>query len=383
MQNTKKISAQIIADSVNTQGDRITTYILTFPRFILAELNTHRMFSRNSASSRAIPFDKVVKMVEEDPFIPIAWQKDHKGMQGVEYITGAKEIQYRNSVWLGARDCMIRKAKTLNDKCSYPNNDFDSSYEYGGVTKQLCNRLLEPFMWHTCLLTATEFENFFKQRCPQYIINWYPPHYPEALEPTEGTFKSKKDVLLHTGGQFEGWSEEQWQNVNIGQAEIHMQALAEAMWDAMNESTPKLLQPKEWHLPFGDKINEQEILNNWDQYTYADNMAIAETMSLIKRRVATACCARISYMTFDSEIDYKKDLKLHNDLQDNGHMSPFEHCARAMTLAEYETFVKGKLSLNEFLIEVDKKHAGWCNNFKGFIPYRYIIENKYESNTNF
>ena len=64
MQNTKKISAQIIADSVNTQGDRITTYILTFPRFILAELNTHRMFSRNSASSRAIPFEKMVKMVK-------------------------------------------------------------------------------------------------------------------------------------------------------------------------------------------------------------------------------------------------------------------------------------------------------------------------------
>ena len=76
MQNTKKISAQIIADSVNTQGDRITTYILTFPRFILAELNTHRMFSRNSASSRAIPFEKMVKMVEEDTFIPIAWQKE-------------------------------------------------------------------------------------------------------------------------------------------------------------------------------------------------------------------------------------------------------------------------------------------------------------------
>ena len=375
MQNTKKISAQIIADSVNTQGDRITTYVLTFPRFILAELNTHRMFSRNSASSRAIPFEKMVKMVEEDPFIPIAWQKDHKGMQGNEYWgkedwvvdqPNVSQINVHNCAignWLQARDNAVSLAKQLNSK---------------NITKQLCNRLLEPYMWHTCLLTATEFENFFKQRCPQYIINWYPPHYPEALEPTEGTFKSKKDALLHTGGQCEGWSDEQWQNVNIGQAEIHMQALAEAMWDAMNESTPKLLQPKEWHLPFGDKINEQEILNNWEQYTYADNMAIAETMSLIKRKVTTARCARISYMTFDSEIDYKKDLKLHNDLQNNGHMSPFEHCARAMTLTEYETFVKGKLSLNEFLIEVDKKHAGWCNNFKGFIPYRYMIENNYD-----
>jgi hypothetical protein len=72
----KKINAEIIADSIDYRGNRITTMLLTFPRFILAELNTHRMFSRNSASSRAIPFEKMVKMVEEDPFISIAWQKD-------------------------------------------------------------------------------------------------------------------------------------------------------------------------------------------------------------------------------------------------------------------------------------------------------------------
>ncbi|MFP4698703.1 MAG: hypothetical protein ACLFMO_08365, partial [Eubacteriales bacterium] len=66
----KKISAEIVADSVDPRGNRITSFLLTFPRFILAELNTHIMFSRNSASSRAIPFEKVVKMVEEDPFMP-------------------------------------------------------------------------------------------------------------------------------------------------------------------------------------------------------------------------------------------------------------------------------------------------------------------------
>ena len=80
-----KIEAKIVADSVNKQGNRITTFLLTYPRFIHSELMTHRMFSRNSASSRAIPFEKMVKMVEEDPFIPIAWQKHHSGMQGSEY----------------------------------------------------------------------------------------------------------------------------------------------------------------------------------------------------------------------------------------------------------------------------------------------------------
>ena len=79
------IQAKIIADSKNKFGNRITTMIVTIPRIILAEFNTHRMFSRNSASSRAIPFEKMVKSVKENPFIPIAWQKDHKGMQGTEY----------------------------------------------------------------------------------------------------------------------------------------------------------------------------------------------------------------------------------------------------------------------------------------------------------
>ena len=76
---------EIIADSLSPQGNRLTTFKLTYPRIIHSELMTHRVFSRNSASSRAIPFEKMVKMVEEDPFIPIAWQKDHKGMQGSEY----------------------------------------------------------------------------------------------------------------------------------------------------------------------------------------------------------------------------------------------------------------------------------------------------------
>lgn len=70
----KKISAEILADSI-CNGHRITTMLLTYPRFIHGEVMTHRLFSRNSASSRAIPFEKMVKMVEENPFIPIAWQK--------------------------------------------------------------------------------------------------------------------------------------------------------------------------------------------------------------------------------------------------------------------------------------------------------------------
>ena len=71
-----KISATIVADSVNKQGDRLTSLLITFPRILLSEINTHRMLSKNTSSSRAIPFNKMVEAVQNNPFIPIAWQKE-------------------------------------------------------------------------------------------------------------------------------------------------------------------------------------------------------------------------------------------------------------------------------------------------------------------
>ena len=80
-----KIKAQIVADSLSPQGERLTSLLVTFPRIILSEVNTHRMLSKNTSSSRAIPFEKMRETILRDPFIPIAWQKAHKGMQGTEY----------------------------------------------------------------------------------------------------------------------------------------------------------------------------------------------------------------------------------------------------------------------------------------------------------
>lgn len=358
----KKIEAKIVADSINQQGDRITTYLLTFPRFILAELNTHRVFSKNSASSRAIPFEKMVKMVEEDPFIPIAWQFDHKGMQGIEYVTEESDfggISARNESWLSARDYAIQQAKDLNSM---------------DTTKQLCNRLLEPFMWHTVLLTGTEFKNFFELRCPVY-------------ETEIGVFKSKRDALISyaEGGVMANLptTDLEWLQINFSQAEIHMQALAEAMWDAMNESTPKELKAGEWHIPFGDQMDEDKIETLLHGPYRASYVRKEGDVQQAKIEIATARCARLSYMTFDGEIDYEKDLKLYDTLLKSHHMSPFEHCARAMSDEEYFTFRKGDISLTRAPIGtsfyLDNDHtSGWCRNFKGFIQYRHLIENNYE-----
>lgn len=356
----KKISAEIIADSVSPQGDRITTLLLTYPRFIHGEVMTHRLFSRNSASSRAIPFKKMVKMVKKDPFIPIAWQKDHKGMQGTEYFTGWKEKILRQ-VWVTASKGAIFFATGLNKL---------------GLTKQLCNRLLEPFMWHTVLVTATEWDNFFNLRCPQYT---------ERAQFAGGVLKlkSKKDFIegLEKG---EDWDFYKWQFVNESQAEIHIQALAEAMWDVMNESTPKKLQAGEWHIPFGDKIDitpKSKIVtfeHNRLIDKYSNDMSFSiptidlrDLIEPLKVKIATARCARLSYMTFDGKIDYEKDIKLHDQLLESKHFSPFEHCARAMTQLEYRNFTKTTPYPDE---NGYTESEGWCNNFRGFIQYRYLVE---------
>ena len=221
-----KINAKIVADSISPQGSRITSFILTYPRFIHAELMTHRMFSRNSASSRAIPFGKMVKMVQEDPFIPIAWQKDHKGMQGTEYFTNEEAVYICVVRWLAARDEAVFQAEQLNKH---------------GATKQICNRLLEPFMWHTVLVTATEWDNFFELRCPQYV---------SPIIDDKEIFRSKKDLLKKHN--LINYKDDviTWLSNNKSQAEIHIQALAEVMWDQQQNSIPKKLLPGEYHVPF-------------------------------------------------------------------------------------------------------------------------------------
>ena len=340
--------AEILADSLNPQGDRITTMKITFPRIMLAEFNTHRMFSRNSASSRAIPFKKMVKMVEENPFIPIAWQKDHKGMQGTEYFNNTEysflekenredeygsDQHYLRSNWLSARNNAINIANFLN-KC--------------GATKQLCNRLLEPFMWHTVIVTATEWSNFFELRCPRY----------NSGKNGSTQYFSKKDYCKDLGTKTEEYDEMYWWNVNDSQADIHIQAIAELMWDAYNESKPKQLQAGEWHIPFGDNI---DITDNfaWDNST--------GDLIEAKVKIATARCARISYETLgdNPKIDYEADIRLHDMLAQSGHWSPFEHVVRAMNDEEY---LANAITINSDFNE------GWCRNFKGFIQYRSLVD---------
>ena len=254
------ITARVIADSLNRSGNRLTSLVITLPRIVLAEFNTHRAISRNSASSRAIPFKKILEQVYKNPFVPTRFQQEHTGMQGTKYYVGDAEGAIQ-SEWLSARDTAMLQAKALNQM---------------GVTKQLCNRLLEPFLYHTIIATATEWENFIALRAHDM-------------------------------------------------AEIHIQDAAYKVLDALNNSTPKMLEPGEWHVPFGDKIDfSKEVFGKTkinDEYNWTQETAI---------KIAVARCARVSYMNFEGNDDYAADIRLHDMLKESGHMSPFEHVAKAL-----------------------------------------------------
>ena len=237
------IKAEIIAHSKRAKtGDEIITYKLTFPRIILSEVNTYKMLEKNTSSSRAIPIEKMIEVVEKEPFIPIAFQKQHKGMQGTEYITDEKEIESCVNLWLDGRDSAL--------------SVIDDFIDLVGVTKQVLNRIIEPWMWVTQLITGTResFEHLFEQRCPIYNLD---VHYasPDGLIVSSTIkCKSKKEAIKFTKensvlNDFSNKDELWWLQHNKGQAEIHFMDLAEKRYDALNESTPKELYSEEWHIP--------------------------------------------------------------------------------------------------------------------------------------
>lgn len=153
------ISVEIVADSINQNDERITTFVLTYPRFIHSELMTHRAFSRNASSSRAIPVEKMIKRIMNEPAMPVSWGKNQKGMQANEEVDQKTQEDAR-VVWLGAMRSTVDHAKLLLEL---------------GIHKQIANRLLEPFAHMTTLVTATDYANFFNLRC-------HPDAQPEFQE---------------------------------------------------------------------------------------------------------------------------------------------------------------------------------------------------------
>jgi thymidylate synthase ThyX len=272
-----------LADSRSPAGYRLTTLEATFPRFVLAEFNTHRVFSRNSASSRAIPIAKQLRRVLEEPYLPIEFGSNQPGMQAGPPLGGERR-EAAEAEWLRARDDAVRRVLGLVaapdafaadadlldvlQQVEEAIRDRAQPAEWLNVHKQVANRLLEPFMWHTVIVTATEWDNFWNLRC-------------------------------HADAQPE------------------IRLVAEEMRAAVEASEPAELGWDEWHLP---------LLRPEDR----DQVASIE--DLIK--VSAGRCARVSYLTHAGKRDLDADIELHDRLLESGHMSPLEHPARPLAETE-------------------------------------------------
>ncbi len=260
---------EVILDSIAPDGIRLTTIRGVFHRFILAEVNTHRRFSRNSASSRAKSFSVTSEQIQNDTAFPTIWTGEQRGMVGGT-ITDQQAIEHATILWQGAAKAALDHAQALHN---------------AGIHKSLCNRLLEPFMWHEAIITSTGWDNFFRQRCSS-------------------------------------------------QAQPEMKAFADAVHEAITDSIPIELRQNVWHLPFVTAFNDKEYdRQQIEQYANNRGLPLEQT----KLQVSAARCARVSYKTVGEDNDIANDLTLFErllypplDEQDNRviHLSPMEHQAR-------------------------------------------------------
>jgi len=250
----------------------LSTLLLRYPRPIHSEFMTHRQFSRNAASSRAMPVAKMIQDVMDNPFIPVHWGKNQKGMQadeecdemvtlpGDEDCPNTDLIFSREEAWLYDRDKAVKMARAFSD---------------AGYHKQIVNRLLEPFAHITVVVSSTEWSNFLALR-----------DHPDA--------------------------------------EPHIAMLArEVRKELDREDNIQYLKPGEWHLPFVDLGNSEARLGG-------DGPSHGEVSASIK--MAVACCASTSYKTVDGfDMTLEKAIWLHDKLVGSSplHASPAEHIAQA------------------------------------------------------
>ena len=303
------ISATIIADSIGEHAPRLTTMLLCYPRWIHAEGRTHRVvrigedmeievrtpslmedpnLSRNASSARAIPVNKMIKDVIDAPAVPLFWGKNQKGMQGGEEHDARVRVLSTDfggsdrrdadwtmsnvSAWLTARDHAVSMAMRFAE---------------AGYHKQIVNRLLEPFSHIRVVVSASEWSNFYALR-------------------------------------------------RHADAEPHIKLLADRMWAAMEASTPRLLQPGEWHLPF---VNEADMLSIGDYRRGLDTPEdyFAEACGDDTIKLSVARCASTSYRTVDGfDMTPDRAVDLHDKLVASTplHASPCEHQARVDEIDE-------------------------------------------------
>lgn len=300
------MQASLIKHSI-ANGIAIATFILEYPRIIHSELMTHRVFSRNSASSRAIPTKAVIQDIRDNPADIVWWGKNMTGMQAKEELTGWRLKAAKILHVLGRESAILISRLQLAV----------------GLHKQIANRRLETYQNIRVVVTSTEWNNFFALR-------------------------------------------------NHKDAQPEFQLLASMMYSAINSSTPQVLYPGEWHLPYIDSVRlaggrlEYGI---WEQGTFKP---IVLDNAL---KISASMAAQESYRKSDPSLEKAEAIWERLVGSAPVHASPTEHQAMAM---EKIYRYPGCIDNSEWetgITHVDRANCFWSGNFRGWIQHRQLIPN--------
>ena len=292
--------AKVKADSISPDGCRLSTIEATYPRLVHSEVMTHRMWSRNSASTRAIPIAVQLKNVLFNPFIPEKFGINKSGMQADEFLSGTKHLK-AVEIWLRGRDRaltttleLILGDEIMGDLFGYvPGKEFVSGERLAekfkeltkllpksgdlidlrqtsmlNAHKQLAGRGLEAYMWHTIVLTGTEFDNFLALR-------------------------------------------------DHADAQGEIATIARHIRTALKKSTPKFVDYGQWHTPYVDE----------DEFPGDIELSI---------KASAARAGSASYGRQDVKRSPEDEVIRYQDYRDKFHMSPLEHQATPISKEERE-----------------------------------------------
>lgn len=296
---------------------RLVTYEVTFPRFILAEMNTHRVFSRNSASSRAIPPEKQIERIKQTPFVP-KFNKRVTGMGGGDALV-VSDQKYAEDIWKTARNDAVKAAEKLIGL---------------DIDKARINRLLEPFMWHTAIITSTEWDNFFGLRDNEQAQ----PEFREIAAMMRDLYNDSDPVYFST-----------WQ-------------------------TDRYVTPL-WAMPLTSDEDEKVLYNEHGLHTTGE---IVEA----RKNLSASRCARVSYDKHTDDEPLEKTLNRAKMLRENRHLSPFEHVARPFTYDEWAAIGEIQREVSkEGQLTLERRHQiieglTFLGNFRGWFQMRKEIENE-------
>lgn len=331
------ISAEVLCHSVSEQGQEILTYVLEYPRMIHSEIMTHRLISRNAASSRAIPF---AKMKEQLRGVPVRFGKNVSGMQDSgDHKEFVKLYQFMPVVTSDAYEGMFEQSEysftpeQAWEEAKESAISFSEAFSVAGFHKQVFNRLTEPFQMMRTIVTATEWDNFF----------WLRNH--EAADPT-----------LHE--------------------------LARCMWEAKQQSTPQLLKAGQWHLPYVDCSFSSSGQTFFNMKAEDDEYCLSEQWTLEQAiKVSAARCAAVSFRNVDYGLE--KCLEVYDRLvgDDRKHASAFEHQGTPIETPKLgNTRIESMVNVAIFpetwekgISHMDRDKNFWSGNLKGWIQFRKLI----------